>query len=181
MSRSILSIILIIISVGVFVTFVDPVYSDIRDLRRDVSQFDEALNKSKELQAIRDSLLGRYNTFSSSDLDRIEKLLPDNVDNVRLILDLDGIASKYGILVRDVSINEDVTERGEDVVVTEKTFGKIELSFSVTAPYNEFKKLMRDLEQSLRLVDLKKLSFRPKESNPDLIDFNLTITTYWLK
>ena len=162
-------------------TFIDPVYTDVRALKAEVLQFDEALNKSKELQAIRDDLLQRYNTFSGSDLDRIEKLLPDNVDNVRLILDLDGIASKYGILIRNVSINDEVSSSGEEIIVNQQTFGEIELSFSVTAPYSDFKKLMKDLEQSLRIVDLKRLNFKPKGADSNLLDFNLTITTYWLR
>ena len=104
MSRPIFSTILIVLAVVVFFSFVNPTYEEVRALSEESAQFDNALNRSKELQSVRDELLSRYNTFSNENLDRIEKLLPDNLDNVRLILDLDGIASKYGMLIKNVSI-----------------------------------------------------------------------------
>ena len=180
MSRPIISTLLIIIAVITFFTFIDPTYKEVKALNIENNQFDQALNRSKELQAIRDKLLSRYNTFSTGDLDRIDKLLPDNVDNVRLILDLDGIASKYGMLVREVVIVKGNEDSG-DAVNTGIRIGKIELSFKITAPYEDFKKFVRDLEQSLRIVDIKSLSFKPRAENRDLMDFNIVITTYWLK
>lgn len=180
MSRSIFSILLLIVSAIAFFTFVDPMYKEIQVLSAESRQFDDALIRSKELQSVRDSLLSRYNTFSSEDLNRIEKLLPDNVDNVRLILDLDSIASQYGILIKDVSILEE-NAGTKEIVDVDNPLGKIRLSFKFTAPYAEFKQLIGDLEQSLRIVDIESLSFKPRESNNNLLDFDVIIKTYWLK
>jgi len=180
MARPILSISLIVIAVIVFFSFIDPVYKEIKDLRVESRQFDDALLNSKELQSTRDSLLSRYNTFSSEDLNRAEKFLPDNVDNVRLILDLDSIASTYGILIKNVSIDQKEKEVGETIEINKK-IDEIELSFSITAPYDDFKDFMRDLEQSLRVVDIKELSFQSRENNRNLLDYDVTIKTYWLK
>ena len=179
MSRPILSTSLIIIAVIAFFSFIDPTYKEIKVLNAESAQFNEALVRSKELQAVRDKLLSRYNTFSTEDLDRIEKLLPDNVDNVRLILDLDGIASKYGLLVRDVSISKD--EESEEIVKTGELFGGIQLSFKVTGPYEEFKDFSKDLEKSLRIVDVERLNLSPTSADKNLLNFEVTIKTYWLK
>ncbi|PIP86708.1 hypothetical protein COV42_02600 [Candidatus Campbellbacteria bacterium CG11_big_fil_rev_8_21_14_0_20_44_21] len=180
MSRPIFSTILIVLAVVVFFSFVNPTYEEVRALSEESAQFDNALNRSKELQSVRDELLSRYNTFSNENLDRIEKLLPDNLDNVRLILDLDGIASKYGMLIKNVSI-ADKEEETSGVVLPQSPVGKMELSFAMTGSYSEFKKFMSDLEQSLRIVDLKRLSFKPQEQNEDIINFEVSVRTYWLK
>jgi Tfp pilus assembly protein PilO len=180
MSRPILSTTLIIIAGIIFFSFTDPVYKELKALNLESSQFDEALNRSKELQAIRDELLSRYNTFSTEDLDKIEKLLPDNVENVRLILDIDNIASKYGMLIKDVSVLNEGAQEKSDAVTIEGELGRIVLSFNITSPYDDFKRFIRDLEQSLRLVDIKGLSFRQRD-NSNLMDFGVTIETYWLK
>jgi len=88
MSRKISSIILITIAIATFFFYVNPSYEDIKVLKMENSEFDEALDKARELQEVRDNLLSKYNSFSSGDIERLGKLLPDNVDNVRLILDL---------------------------------------------------------------------------------------------
>lgn len=62
-------IILIIVSIAVFLTYTDPAYNKIKTAEKDEVQYDEALNKSRELQTIRDSLLSKYNTFSSTDIE----------------------------------------------------------------------------------------------------------------
>jgi len=90
MIRFILPIIFVIVAIGLFFGYVDPVYDDVKVLRAEEARFIDALDRSKELQQIKDQLLAKYNTFSSADLERLQKLLPDNVDNVRLVLDLDG-------------------------------------------------------------------------------------------
>ena len=181
MSRPILSISLIIISVIAFFSFIDPTYKEVQVLEAENSQFDEALTRSKELQSIRDELLSRYNTFSTEDLNRIEKLLPDNVDNVRLILDLDSIASKYGMLIKDVSISNEQKEVIRETVQMDDALGEIGLNFRVTSPYPDFKKFISDLEQSLRIVDISALSFKASDNSSGLIDFSVSIKTYWLK
>jgi Tfp pilus assembly protein PilO len=189
MSRPILSTILIVISIITFFYFIDPTYKEVKTLSAKSAQFDEALVRSRELQSVRDSLLSRYNTFSSENLNKIEKLLPDNVDNIRLILDLDGIASQYGIVVKNLSISGGTTSQNDDesnggigeVVAVESALGEIGLSFDVTTSYENFKKFMRDLEQSLRIVDIKRLDIESQGSAGDLLKFSLDIRTYWLK
>jgi hypothetical protein len=86
MIRLIIPIVLVVITVGLFLGYIDPTYQQVKELRVEEKTFDEALDQSRELQKIRDTLLSRYNTFSQEDLSRLEKLLPDHVDNVRLVL-----------------------------------------------------------------------------------------------
>jgi len=181
MSRQIFSTFLIIISVTAFLMYVNPNYEEVRILKAESKEFDEALVKSRELHRVRDGLLSKYNTFSSTDLKKLEKLLPDNVDNVRLILDLDGIASRHGLQVSNLSIATEEKDVSKVVTDSSSQVGKIGLSLKVNASYNDFKNFVRDLEQSLRIVDVKSLNFAPKTGVDEKIDFNLTINTYWLK
>jgi len=179
MSRPVLSIILIAISIGAFFSVINPRYEGIKVLQTENAEFDQALEKARELQSVRDDLLSRYNTFSTEELEKLEKILPDNVDNVRLILDLDSIASRYGMTIRKVSLTEKVNVVSE--IQTANEIGEIELSFNVESSYGDFKKFIRDLEQSLRIVDISKLAFIQDDDKGDGTDFKITIKTYWLK
>lgn len=160
--------------------FIDPTYERIKDLRANESEFNQALNRSRELQEVRDQLLARYNAFPQSELVRLEKLVPDHIDNVRLILDLDAMASKYGMRVRNVTIESDNARSDRGAVGDdEKPYESVILSFSVSGTYDTFRLFLSDLERSLRLADVVALSFSANESG--LYTYTVSIKTYWLK
>jgi len=165
--------ILIIIAVALFFTYIDPTYETVKELRAEQATFDGALDRSKELIAVRDQLLSKYNSFSTNDLKRLEKLLPNHVDSVRLIIDIDSIAALYGLRIQDVGVS--TVEDGEK----SQPLGIVNLSFSVEAPYNTLKQFLTDIENSLRVLDVTSISFSASEV--DLTKYNIAIKTYWLK
>ncbi|NQV92928.1 type 4a pilus biogenesis protein PilO [Candidatus Kaiserbacteria bacterium] len=179
MIRLAIPVILIIVTLGLFFGYIDPTYTLIKELRAEEKTYDEALNQSRELQEIRDSLLSRYNTFSQQDLNRLEKLLPNHVDNVRLILDIDSIASNYNMRTRNVTISEVSSEDKNVIGANQNAVDSVVLSFSVAATYENFIRFIKDLESSLRIVDFVGLSFSATEG--DAFNFNISIRTYWLK
>ena len=68
--------------------------------------------KRPSSEQLKQSLLSRFNAFKTEDLDRLRKLLPDHVDNVRLILDLDNLAARHGMALQNVVISEPASESG---------------------------------------------------------------------
>ena len=178
--KTLFPILFVIVAGGLFFGFISPTWSNIKVLREEEAKYNDALDKSRLLQETRDQLLSRYNTFSPSELTRLEKFLPDNVDNVRLILDIDSIAGRYGMRIRDVILSSDTsrTELGQ-IGPDETRFDSRIVSFSVTGSYTEFRAFLEDLEQSLRLVDVTKVSFSATDSG--VYDYSVAIKTYWLK
>lgn len=180
MAKILIPAFLLGVALALFFGYIDPTYQEIKELRTQEKQFNQALDQSRELQSVRDSLLSRYNTLSQSDLDRLQKLLPDHVDNVRLILDIDGIASKYNMRTRNVTVSNAASEDQNTIVGTSsRGVESVVLSFSVAATYDNFLRFLKDLESSLRIVDIVGLSFSAAEG--DAYNFNLSIKTYWLK
>ncbi|MBV9349870.1 MAG: hypothetical protein JO026_03895 [Patescibacteria group bacterium] len=194
--RLFVPIVLLVIALGIFFGYINPTYAHVRTLLLQESQYDEALSRAKELQGVRDELISRYNTFSQSDLARIQKLLPDHVDNVRLILDLDSMASKYGMRVKDVSIDQSavtttkaspggITASTQQLNVSQqigsdnKPYESVVLSFSVTGTYDSFRQYLADLERSLRISDVTGITFVPNDTG--IYDFTIHLKTYWLK
>lgn len=166
-------------SLVIFFWYVNPTYGTIQKLRAEQSQFDEALNKSKELQAVRDTLLSKYNKFSAADVARLEKLLPDGVDNVKLVLDIDNIASRYGLRIRNVTV-ESGTQKDQRIIAPDTgPTGSVLLSFTIAASYATFVQFLKDLEQSLRLTDINSVSFTTNAG--DLTEYRVSLKTYWLK
>ncbi len=193
MTRFIFPIILVLISLGSFAWFTNPVYKDISDLKTRRAAYDEALTNSKELARVRDELVAKYNSFSASDLEHLRKLVPDNVDNIRLILEIERIASSHAMSLSNVKYN--VLDQKKDAAAQaavggvplseqNKNFGTFDLQFSTKGDYATFLTFLSDIEHSLRLVDLSSLSVSVGDSldqSKNIYSYDLSIQTYWLK
>ncbi len=207
MTRFITPIILIGISIAVFLIFTSPIFNSIADLRAQVASYDEALNNSKMLENERDKLTAKYNSINPDNLIKLQKLLPENIDNIRLILEMEQIASPYGMTLRDVKYDSPTKKIGAVDATTpsgageiqggvidsspQKDYGVWNLEFSTTGTYNNFLNFTRDLQSNLRIVDISSVQFLSSDTrvappagklSPDeTYKYNFKIQTYWLK
>ena len=182
--RLILPIILIVAALGLFVAYTNPAYQSDLGLQTQVASYDDALNKSQELLATRDQLLSKRNTFSTDDVQKITHMLPDNVDNIRLIIDINNIAARRGLALQNVALGEvsDASTQRSALAVGPSggAVGSVELGFAVTASYDDFLAFLQDLEHSLRIVDVEKITFASTPTPTGKYSFSFTIRTYWL-
>ena len=179
--RVIISIILIIASVVLFFSFTDAKYETVQELRAEDQQFDQALERSQELRALRNSLLDKYSMFPIEDLNRLNRLLPDNIDVVRLIIDIDSIADRYNMALEGISVGEPTNDAPSRTLgPSTDTFGSVALSFTVGSDYQKFLAFLADMERSLRLVDVISITFGGLDQQ-GIGKYTVTINTYWLK
>lgn len=180
MNKTLFPIILIVITLGLFFWQINPQYKKMSSLRAQSAQYDDALDTAQKLKDLQGELAKKYDSFSKTDLARLETFLPDHLDTVRIILDVNGIASKYGIVPRDMA----ASDAPATTAVNQKPYDTASLSFSFTAPYLDIVDFMKDLERSLRLVDVKSIEITPSSSDKDTsgvgYDVKMTINTYWL-
>jgi Tfp pilus assembly protein PilO len=176
--NNIISIIVILASVGLFFGYIDPTYQETKVLSAEKADYDRALNNSNELQAERDRLLNKKNNIAPADMDALTKLIPDNIDNIRLIIDIDEMAKTYGIKIRN--FRADTSEKKDAIGKDSTPYGTLTLSFTTSASYTTFLAFLRDLERSLRVIDVSSIAFTSNDTNP-LYEYNVIIKTYWLK
>lgn len=168
-------------SIAGFFLYTNPQYQAVKAEAASYKAIVEANAKAAELRAVREKLTGDRTKISEENVDKLVKMLPDGVENVGLIINIDDIAGKYGLKIKNTRVNETssrVTAAGA-IGPDSTKYGTISMTFSITAPYSQFLVFLRDLESSQRLVDVTNLSF--SASKVDTYDFNVTIQTYWLK
>ncbi len=182
--KTIVPILILIASIGIFLAVTNPQYQAIKSVSSQVSSLNAALDKSVQILNKRKQLESEYNSFSPADLDAIVKLLPDDVDNVQLALDMNGIARNHGMSLRNIKIqNQDVSNNisGQATLgPNTDPVGSLVLSFEVTGSYQSFVAFLEDLEQSLRVVDVIGVDFQSPNTGT-AYDYLVNIRTYWLK
>ena len=181
---------MILVSVGVFFGYTDRIYrgdnpDSIQNIQKSLTQYEEALNKSGEIIKTREILTTRRANILPASEARLKKMVPDNVDNILLTRDIQGIADKYGLVIRNIgfdSTNQTPDVKGKAVgaaTANSTQYNSLIFKFSVLAQYNVFISFLKDLEQSLRLVDITNISFTSTDNG--FYDFSVSFRTYWLK
>lgn len=171
--------ILIVVSIGLFYTLINPEYKKVKSLRTEAAQYQDVLDNVSKLISTRDALLTKYNSIPKAEIDRLNKILPDNLDTVELALDLDSIASKYGVTIKSVQTLKGDTSAGAIVLGGDKPYQTAQVSFEFVSSYDSFQKFLRDVETSQRISNVKEISF--ESSDNGLYIFRMILEVYYLK
>jgi Tfp pilus assembly protein PilO len=190
MTKQIIAIVLFVLAGAVFFGYTKPTYDQVRTHQVKVSQLDQLLEQRKSFDAKKAQLISMLNAFPPDNLLRLKRMLPDHVDNVRLILDLDNMASRYGMSIQDVTIKRAESESSDESVLgainaQTSIYDSLTMQFSMRGTYANFVSFMNDLESSLRLVEVETITLNPDVSatvqGEPVYRISITVRTYWLK
>ncbi len=173
--------ILLILSAGLFLTVVLPYYDKVMELRVRSAQYKEFLSDVDEIGQKRDDLKVRYENLPQGEVERLKKVLPSQSDVVSLAMNFDSIASRYGISLKSINSTDSSNQTADGIVQapTSGAYNEATVTISFIADYESFRGFMSDIEKSLRIIDIKSVSFN---SSPNgLYDFKVSVKTYWLK
>ncbi len=184
--RSLIPIFLVAVSLGLYYTYINPQYAAVQELKSQSNQYQLALDKAKELEQERDVLLTKYNNFSQEDINRINRILPNKVNTVKLITDIDSVAARYGITIRSVSVTQTNLDNAQAVVtegVPEKLYNTTTIAFKFSSTYPNLVQFLKDLEKSVQMIDMQFVRFEVGESDDSsgVHSYEVSFNTYWLK
>lgn len=188
--KTFFSLLLIAASIGVFVAFVKPKYDALQTVRNSVSSANTNLQTADKLAESREALISTYNSISKADLDNLQTLLPDTVNNIRLIIQINSLATKNGLsLLRNVEYQseQDAPAAAQDAAESSaRPYGEFTIAFQTSGQYQNFLSFISDLEKNLRLVDITKVEFTTNDSPTaqtaaSNITYKISLKTYWLK
>jgi len=116
--------------------------------------------------------------ISEADLEKLDKFIPNHVDNVNLIIDINNVATKQGLALKNVRV-QSATDSSGSKTISPGGIQSTLMSFSVIGNYQTLMKFLDGLANSLRVVDPVSLSFAVDEKG--LNQYNFEIKTYWVK
>ncbi|MCC2630594.1 MAG: hypothetical protein K0S38_403 [Candidatus Paceibacter sp.] len=171
--------ILLAAAIGLLLLFVRPQYNEIQTIKAQIEEYDYAIGQAQMMVKQKDQLLTKRNSFKATDLERLNKFLPDSVDNIRWIIDINDRATQLGSKIDTIKVNEDTT-KAASLGPDQSVYGNVTVSFNTSMSYENFQKFLIDMERSLRLIDVSSIKFKPG-TDASKYDFAVTLRTYWLK
>lgn len=185
MIRYVAPVIFLLLSVAIYLSYIDPMYIETQKTLARERELDGYIADAKTAQLKIDNFEAQYAAFPPGSDRVLQVLLPDLIDPTRLIVDMDAVITRFGLVMKSPGVMIETSDVGSSLV-------KYRVSFSVRAPYPVFRNFLRDLESSLALRDMGSITFTSggagkwgdlSSSNSPLSvhEYMLNITTYSLQ
>lgn len=177
-----LPIILILLAIGIFYMYISPHYSAVKNLMDERGQYVAALANIGQVQQLRDSLETQYGNLPQDNINRLNTAIPQGLDTVKLISDLDTVAGQQGMTLSNVQMTSENSDNNQAVNVKNvQPYQTATMSFTVIGTYPGFLSFLKSMENSLQIIDVRAVTMRSSNTKNNLMQFDVTIQTYWIK
>ncbi len=183
------AILALVAAAGIFFGYVNPVWTgSVASTKSEITNYDAALAAATQYQQKQDQLLQEQSAIPADSIARLNHFLPDSVGNVQLILDLDALAARSGVVLSNFDIQDAAAAAGAAPAAQTSTgalslstmaYDSLQLSLTATASYSAFRAFLDGVENSERLLDVTGISIAP--STTGVYNYQITLRLYWLR
>lgn len=187
MMRSLTPILSLIVSVVLFVFFVQPRYVEVQHIRAEIDKHIKAVATYNEFKNKLASKLDIKTSRTAAQNEQLDKLVPEKVDDTKLLVDLETLSQSHNLLFgnidvskSDIGLKQSSNNSGNTGAVNleSNNLSTVDISFDVIGTYDQFKQFILDLERSNTLFEVVELSF--DSSDTPYQQFSLTVRVYTL-
>ena len=191
MNSRILPSLALMLAVGIFFGYIKPAWSGpIAETKAAIKTNEQALAAADEYKAKQNTLASARNAIDPENLARISTFLPDSVDNVGLILDINALAARSGLSLSNIDVvandasgakinTKAPASAGALPVARTNLIGSVDLSLSAIGSYTALQSFLMGVERSARLLDVRDIVV--KGSDTGVYNYQMTLRLYWLR
>ena len=139
----------------------------------------QALSSASQYSAQQNQLASARDAIDPAALARLTNFLPDSVDNVGLILDINALAARSGLSLSNVDVIANSSSAAAAPGTAASPLGSIDLSLSAVGTYGALQGFLKGVETSQRLLDVRDLVV--SGSDTGVYTYHMTIRLYWLQ
>lgn len=185
MNNRVLPFFALLVALGIVFAYIRPTWAiTIAETKEMIASDDEALASASAYAARQSVLAAARDSIDPTDLSRLAVLLPDSVDNVGLILDLNALAARSGLSLSNVDVSVAASapapaSSSRSAPAKQGPLGFIDLSLSAVGTYGALQTFLMGVEQSERLLDVQEIFV--KGSDTGVYSYVMKLRIYWLR
>lgn len=191
--KLLLPILIIILAAALFFGLTQPLISSgsasdpgITELLSEKKVLEAALETAKKSAQKLSELETQYNAITEEQKTALENVLPNTIDEVRLIIYVQNIGAQNSTPLKGVSV---LVKEGESVNAAAMSseagtelvragYEPVAVSFTVKATYNQFLSLVEKLEKSLKIFDITSVEFSSADAKAGTYEFKVAANVY---
>lgn len=185
MNNHIIPILALIVAASIFFGYVNPTWTGaVATTKAAIVADDQALIAASQYTAQQNELVSARKAIDPANLARLAIFLPDSVDNVGLILNLNALAARSGLSLSNVDVAASAQESkngstpGNVGIGAANPVSSVDLSLSAVGTYTALQSFLKDMEKSERLLDVRNLVING--SGTGVYTYHMTVRLYWL-
>lgn len=189
MSGRILPALAFVLALGIFFAYVNPTWGGpIAATKLAIANDNDALSAAAEYKTRENQLAAAQDAIDPADLARLSTLLPDAVDDVGLILDINALAARSGLLLSNIDVATDAdgttaapdtSSSGVPSVNSVSPVGSVDLSLTAVGTYTAMQAFLSGVETSARLLDVQDILVTGSDTG--VYNYQMTMRLYWLR
>ncbi len=189
MNNNFVATLALVVAAGIFFGYVVPTWSGpIATTKATIAADDQALAAATTYTRQQNQLAEARNKIDPIDLARLVTFLPNSVDNVGLILDLNALAARSGLSLANIDVmtntvastkptNANTTGAPSGTITN--PVGSVDLALSAIGTYTALQTFLKGVERSQRLLDIRDIVV--KGSDTGVYTYQMKISLYWLR
>lgn len=197
MIKPIISLAILIFSIGFGFFYVKPKYDHVQAVRADLQDLEQVSQSASEIKDIITETGKSLSAVDPDDLARFDVFLPETLDGLRFANNLQNIGVTNGLVLSGVKVEQqekqkksaevkpvsaagtvgkvfnierpvsEGTSAGKAGTESEKKYVATKASFTFATTYSGFMLFLNDLEKSLGLINITSLSFTELAASGD--------------
>ena len=184
MNTRIVPLAALLVAVGIFF-YIRPTWTGtIAETKAAIAFDDQALVAARQYAKQQNQLASERNSIDPASLALLSSFLPDSVDNVGIILDLNALAARSGLSLSNVDVVSSAMgdkNSGAQTLPTSRTapVGSVDLSLSAVGTYAALQSFLVGTERSARLLDVRSINVRGSDTG--VYEYKMSLRLYWLR
>ncbi|OHA00689.1 MAG: hypothetical protein A3C07_00510 [Candidatus Sungbacteria bacterium RIFCSPHIGHO2_02_FULL_47_11] len=192
MSRIIATILFLIGALAVGIIYLAPQWDRFKSLRTEIDSLEAMSAELDELVKKRDILFDSVNALPRNQLAQISQAVPLGTQSSELLVVLETLAADHNVALKSidiavssapatpqlVAIGQPVPGGLSPASLFDDSIRELPITLNLTGSYESLKNFLRDLEQSIRIIDVVDISFGSVEKG-GLINFSVRAKTYY--
>lgn len=182
MFRTLTPIFSIVVAIAIFFFFTQPMFAEIQAVQDETTQYREAVENARLFNETLQKLVNEKNAMSAAELERLEALIPPEVDEIQLLVDLEALAEEHDMLIGNISVakssNSGGQQSGRGQATSLEELAYVDISFGLIGDYEQFRAILADLERSLYRFEIMSVTFSAGDS--DLQQYDVSVRSYAL-
>jgi Tfp pilus assembly protein PilO len=171
------AILMIIASIFVYSSLINPAYSEIKNLRSEVAGRLELVDKHKTSIDQVKKILGEYQDVVQIQ-DTVSTILPSEQNLPSAVYQISKLASVNELPIELLSAQQLAIKPSNQPELV-KGVGVLRFNLRVVGSYEKFKSFLQNLETNINLMDLASLKIEPQTKGANKFNYTLVVDAYY--
>lgn len=159
--------------------YINPTWTgSIAAMRTAIAADDQALASAQQFNNKKDELAKQRNAIDPASLTALETLIPDSINNVGVILDLNALAAHTGVSITAADVTA-TSAQSNDPNMLQNPIGTVELTLTASGTYQALQAFLSGVEHSARLLDVEDIAV--SGSDTGVYTYQIHLSLYWLR